>query len=58
MKPSVASWLESTFAQQETCVVQDTCEFTDWSSKSHDLFASIELNAVNVLQSNMDPFAK
>ena len=58
MKPSVESWLESTFAQQETCVVQDTCEFTDWSSKSHDLFASIELNAVNVLQSNMDPFAK
>ena len=58
VKPSVRSWLESTFAYQETCVVQDTCEFTDWSSKSKDQFASIELKNGNVLQSEMDLLVK
>ena len=36
-------WLENHFVIAETCTVNKNCESTDWSSKSHDPFGTIDL---------------
>ena len=42
-KPDENTWLTSTFSLEETCIVNQTCHDTKWSSKSPDSLSSIEL---------------
>ena len=42
-KPDEKTWLTSTFALQESCIVNQTCHDTTWSSKSPDFLSLIEL---------------
>ena len=42
-KPDEKTWLTSYFSLEETCIVNQTCHGTTWSSKSPDSLSSIEL---------------
>ena len=42
-KLDAKTWLTSTFALKETCIVNQTCHDTPWSSKSPDSLSTIEL---------------
>ena len=36
-------WLANNFVHSETCIVNENCESTDWSSKSPDPFGTIDM---------------
>ena len=42
-KSTMKSWLQSVFSLQETCIVNQSCHLTNWSSKSPDSLSTIEL---------------
>ena len=42
-KMDTDSWIKSTFVLQDSCITGQSCELTNWSSKSHDPFSTFKL---------------